>query len=824
MDQVGRHVLAVRVLDALRFPELARTGLARELDAAGHFALAELADSHGVDVLVVDSLDVEVEVARQLQVERQRGLPRRGHLQVFVHDRRGGRGGQGLLLERAAVEVLEDVAHVVVEARHLVAVGFVEDALGLQAVAVAHGRDDPHERQAAREDARSAAEDVLALAGHVPVEAEAGSDVQPRLGHVGGLVAAVACEKGGELLVLVACDRGVNRDFETQAQRGLEALAEGDFVLRVDRVLHVVERRIALFEVRAVGVGDDEGAGSRVAREVRPRVVDVVAGAALHVAVLRVVVLELQAARQAVDARAVTHFVRDDVGAHFAQVAFGEGIQAECRQHGVGAFRRLLENIYRREEPSLVAARLVLVRVSESQRVGQTAVKEARVELGGHRREVLLLIVARALEIEGVVRGAAVVVAVVDEFRVEGVRRARGRRRILVARGAEAHVERMVAVDVPVHAGHEFPVGNLHRIVLVAAGVVAEVLLQERLDRLHLGDGGAVVLRAGAVLLVLRLAGQPRRAGGLGPFVLEIGEDEELVLDDRRSDRESERVAHLLLQLQLAAVVFGALQGVALIVVVGRDFEVVRTALGHGVDRAARETALTHVVGGHRDRNLLEGVERDGRTARGKVAADAEGVVECRAVHGHVRLAVVAASDGQSRRGARRLRGEAHDVVHAAAHGGHQLDLLRRNARYGARTVDVHRRVASVGRHHDGFERLAVLEVGVACHRFAQRQVQTGKFDALVTHVGEGHRVGTAGAESLQIVAAVLVGDGAVLRARRGVYGDDRGADERQPLFVRHRTVHSRRRHLRACCRRDEDREHEKEKFLHTQFGILVNE
>ena len=32
-------------------------------------------------------------------------------------------------------------------------------------------------------------------------------------------------------------------------------------------------------------------------------------------------------------------------------------------------------------------------------------------------------------------------------------------------------------------------------------------------------------------------------------------------------------------------------------------------------------------------------------------------------------------------------------------------------------------------------------------------------------------RVGTAGAESLQIVAAVLVGDGAVLRARRSVYG-----------------------------------------------------
>ena len=48
------------------------------------------------------------------------------------------------------------------------------------------------------------------------------------------------------------------------------------------------------------------------------------------------------------------------------------------------------QNVYGREELAVVAARLVLMRVGVAQRVGQTAFEEARIQLGGYRREVLL--------------------------------------------------------------------------------------------------------------------------------------------------------------------------------------------------------------------------------------------------------------------------------------------------------------------------------------------------------------------------------------------------------------------------------------------------
>lgn len=70
-----------------------------------------------------------------------------------------------------------------------------------------------------------------------------------------------------------------------------------------------------------------------------------------------------------------------------------------------------------------------------------------------------------------------------------------------------------------------------------------------------------------------------------------------------------------------------------------------------------------------------------------------------------------------------------------------------------------------------GFERLAVLQESVAREGFAQLQFESGELDALITHEREGHGVGTARTQALQVVAAVLVGHGAVLRTRRGVHG-----------------------------------------------------
>ena len=460
------------------------------------------------------------------------------------------------------------------------------------------------------------------------------------------------------------------------------------------------------------------------------------------------------------------------------------------------------------------------MRIGVAQRVRQAAVHEAGVEFGGHRREVLLLIVARISEIHGVDRGAAVNVLVVH---FAGVERRNGRRRgrrILVLRPAEPHVQRVVAVDVPVHACHELVAGRLHRIVLVGAGVVAVVVDQEPAHLVEFRGRRAVVLQGFAEILAFARAGQPGVARRGVPLALEVGEHEELVPDDRGADAESERVVPHLAQRQFAAVVLVALELVALGVEVGRDLQVVGSRLGDGVDRSARESALAHVEGGYRHRHLLQRVERNGRTACGQVAADAEHVVERRAVDRHVRLAVVAAADGQSRGGRRGLRREAHDVVHAAVDRRHQFDLLVGDAGDRPCAVDVHRTVLAVGRDDHGFEFLTVFEECVALEGLAQRQHQSREFDALAAHEREGHRVGTSRAQSLQVVVAVLVAHSAVLRARRGVHGDDRGAGERLSVGVGHRAVHSRSRHLRIGCAKCEDREHEKEKFLHKRWFL----
>ena len=615
----------------------------------------------------------------------------------------------------------------------------VERKTVLDGVAVAGNRYEPYEGQAAVEDARTAAEDVLALTGHIPVEAYAGSHRQTSLGHVRGLVAAVIGKNLREILVFIARDRRIDRNLEAQSDRSLETLAEVDFVLQVDRILHVGELGICLRQSVVVAVGDTECQRSLVILEIIPAFVDVVSCAALLVAVRRQVVLELQTGHQTVLADRVADLVGYYVGRYLAEVTLGERIEAERGVQSTRSALGGLQNIHRREDAAVIAARFVLVRVGVTQRVGQTAVEEARVELGGYRREVLLLIVARISEIHGIDRGAAVEVFVVCFAGAERRDRRRGGRRILVLGTAETHVERMVAVDVPVHAGHELVSGGLYRIVLISTGVVAVGVDQELAHLVEFRGRRTVVLQVLAEVLAVAGACQTGVARGGVPLALEVGEDEEFVLDDRGADAESEGVVAHLAQRQLAAVVLVALKLVALGIEVGRNLQFVGSRLGDGVDGAAREAALTYVEGGYRNRYLLQCVERDGRTACGEVAADTEHVVERGTVDRHIRLTVVTAADGQSRRGRGGLRRELHDVVHAAVHRRHQFDLVVGDAGDGTGTVDVHRAVPAVGLDDHGLELLTVLEERVALEGLAQRQHQSREFDRLVAYEREGH-------------------------------------------------------------------------------------
>ena len=294
-DQIGVDGLTLFVLDILAIPVDARFGLARELDAALFLDHAEFGDGHRIDVFVIDTLDIEVDIARQFEVQSQRGFPRRRHFELFVQNGRLRVGCQVLFLIGSAVYVFQHVADIGMERRHLIFsdLAFVKRQTVLDAVAVSGNRYEPYERQAAGEDARASAEDVFALAGHVPVEAYAGSHRKTCLGHVRGLVAAVVGESPREVLVLVVGDRRIDRNFEAQSDRSLETLAEIDLVLQVDRILHVGKLGKCLRECVIVAVGDTERQRSFVVLEIIPAFIDIISGTALQISVGCQIVFEL---------------------------------------------------------------------------------------------------------------------------------------------------------------------------------------------------------------------------------------------------------------------------------------------------------------------------------------------------------------------------------------------------------------------------------------------------------------------------------------------------------------------------------------------------
>ena len=200
---------------------------------------SEFGDGHGGDVLVVDAFNSGFHAARKFGIEGQTALPSLGHFEVFVHEGGRLRSRQVTSLQEARV-VVDDFGRAGEELDLLFLVAV--DVLALQAVGVTHGGNDPHERQTASVEARTATEDILTVASEVPVEAQTGREVHTGLGHVGGGKAAHAVVAVGNgmvrsadlvaecikqfliptfskfLVVVVACDGRIVRQLDAQTE------------------------------------------------------------------------------------------------------------------------------------------------------------------------------------------------------------------------------------------------------------------------------------------------------------------------------------------------------------------------------------------------------------------------------------------------------------------------------------------------------------------------------------------------------------------------------------------------------------------------------
>ena len=455
---------------------------------------------------------------------------------------------------------------------------------------------------------------------------------------------AVAEGHGIDGVVALEIGRIEQDVVQAQASGELEVGGDAPLVLEVEGSLPIGDVVGGLlYAVEAVG--DGEGFGGCPVDELVHGCVAVVEAAVAHVAVGDVLVFVGKAEGEGVGVQ-VEGDVVPDVGDGVGKIRVaGEEFVAHGHVGLQGAFHH---DVHVGEAlVSQEGAVLVVVGEGGEELVGDL-IADAAVQVQGGRVHLAVIAVHVAGEGHGLrsyafgvgepVAGVAGVVVGGVPHLVEGV---------VVAQG-----EPVVVVDVPVDPGEGFAVDVVAGEVGGAAGVVAVVLFKKGCYAFHVAEGGAGDVAAGLL---------PVFAGAVGDdllgllLLLVVDEEEELVLDDGTAQGGAE----------------GPVRSV--LIGVGRCLEGVGAGLGHGVDAAADEAGLAHVVGGNDELDLVDGFDGDGVAAAGQLTVQAEVVVEVGAVHGEVGHAPVAAGDAE----AVGVRGEADEVGNAPANAGHALDLGR---------------------------------------------------------------------------------------------------------------------------------------------------
>ena len=286
----------------------------------------------------------------------------------------------------------------------------------------------------------------------------------------------------------------------------------------------------------------------------------------------------------------------------------------------------------------------------------------------------------------------------------------------------------------------------------------------------------------------LAAADRARRRAGLGGLEFLVGaEEEQLVLDDRPTQREALGV--FLEGRDVGVQAAGPVVALAHQIGVAPDVvqaavEVVRAALGHGVDVGAGVALLRDVVVAQVDLHRLDRVDGYRLLLRRQVVAfDAECIADVDAVDGDRVVAVVLAG----RRdlavltvGLCQARVGAGVVGQAALDGSEVLQLRTTDVRARAHGTAVQAIAETAA--GDGDDRdCRRSEVRVECQRLGQLQHDAFALVGL-TALGNGDRVRPAGAQAACCVAAFGVGGHGVAGA--GLDVDDRHLGTRHGLAV----------------------------------------
>ena len=321
--------------------------------------------------------------------------------------------------------------------------------------------------------------------------------------------------------------------------------------------------------------------------------------------------------------------------------------------------------------------------------------------------------------------------------------------------------------DVPVQTGQELAVLGTAGIAVDGTRIIAVIVLELVGDLVEDIDLGRICT---VLDLLFRLV-----------LHFEVHEEEELVLHDGTAQGEAvDQVGFGLAVSEILAPQLVAAEILVGVIGVSGALEGVGTGLGDGVDAAAHEVGLTHVIGGHNELDLLDGIEGDRGAAAREGIGQTEVVIQVRTIHGEVRGTAVGTGEahaggigaelGEGGKGAAGVRQVHHlvvgDVGAGAGLGGGEA---------GGR-----------GGHDDGLVQGhgVVIQVTVQDVVLTEGELDVRELDGLVTQAGNLDGVGTAGTHALDSIEAFAIGHGTVGGTGGEMGRHDGGSDDGFTLAV----------------------------------------
>ena len=413
---------------------------------------------------------------------------------------------------------------------------------------------------------------------------------------------------------------------EADASSNLQVVAGIPLVLQVETVLIEADGR-GRHRCTVEAVGKGHAHGGCTVHEVFHAGIAVVTSTHNQITVFGLLVLKANTSHEFVLTEIVGEVIVD--GEHLVAHAVAESIQLRTKRN---IRTVILHDVDEGEVGGIGTTRVVHIRIGDEQLVG-SLVTETAVQVGRERSHLVLHFIERIGECNTSSRG-------VGGSAIETRARRAGRSPLRIVGVVEAQCQTVVLIDVPVEAGQILIGQDVAGIGRRRASVVAILVEHEVGDGLQVGKRGTRGIGLRVAVTVLR--GLPVGGNILRLHTLKAGKEEEFVLDDGATQRETVGLAACRVWLRVLLSVYAVAVHILVgIIEIRRTLEGIGTRLGDGIDATTDEVGLAHIEGSNHQLHLIKSLQRDRATTTRQVGRESEVVVQVSTVQCEVgRLAI----------------------------------------------------------------------------------------------------------------------------------------------------------------------------------------